>query len=49
MHEIVPGSIACGFIACAIAIVLGSLLSPAPDKNIVEKFEQADQEYRNLA
>lgn len=44
MYEIVPG-----FIACAIAIVLGSLLSPAPDKNIVEKFEQADQEYRNLA
>lgn len=43
MYEIVPG-----FIACAIAVVIASLLSRKPDDSIVQKFEQADQEYRAI-
>ena len=42
MYEIVPG-----FIACALAIVLVSLLSPAPARAVIDRFEQADREYHN--
>ena len=40
MYEIVPG-----FIACALAIVVVSLLSKAPERAIVERFAQADRDY----
>ena len=42
MYEIVPG-----FIACALAIVLVSLLSSAPARAVIDRFEQADREYHN--
>ena len=42
MYEIVPG-----FVACALAIVLVSLLSPAPVRAVIDRFEQADREYHN--
>ena len=42
MYEIVPG-----FVACALAIVLVSLLSPAPARAVIDRFEQADREYHN--
>ena len=42
MYEIVPG-----FAACALAIVLVSLLSPAPVRAVIDRFEQADREYHN--
>lgn len=40
MYEIVPG-----FVACALAIVVVSLLSKAPERAIVERFAQADRDY----
>ena len=40
MYEIVPG-----FIACALTVIVVSLLGKKPDAAIIEKFERADADY----
>lgn len=42
LYEIVPG-----FIACAVAIVVVSLLSKAPSKEITDRFDEADRAYES--
>lgn len=42
LYEIVPG-----FIACAIAIIVVSLLSKAPAKEIADRFDEADRAYHS--
>ncbi len=41
MYEIVPG-----FIACALTVVVVSLLGKAPSQAVQERFEKADADYR---
>lgn len=43
MYEIVPG-----FILCGLAVVAVSLLSKTPEREVVEKFEKADADYRAI-
>ncbi|MDK4596048.1 sodium/proline symporter PutP [Kingella kingae] len=44
LYEIVPG-----FIACAIAIVVGSLLSPAPSAAVQQRFDDADAAFKKAS
>ncbi|MDK4525677.1 sodium/proline symporter PutP [Kingella kingae] len=44
LYEIVPG-----FIACAIAIVVGSLLSPAPSAAVQQRFDDADAVFKKAS
>ena len=41
IYEIIPG-----FISATIAIIVFSLLSKAPEKDITDRFEQADELYK---
>ena len=44
LYEIVPG-----FIACAMAIVVGSLLSPAPSAAVQQRFDDADAAFKKAS
>ena len=41
MYEIVPG-----FIACLVVAIIVSLVDKEPSREIQERFEKADAEYR---
>ncbi|MDK4533865.1 sodium/proline symporter PutP [Kingella kingae] len=44
LYEIVPG-----FIACVMAIVVGSLLSPAPSAAVQQRFDDADAAFKKAS